>query len=53
MKDKSKKQEKDKIEKMVGKKAIRCRRCFMVDSYAPSQKKCFHCGAKIYEIDAV
>jgi ribosomal protein L37E len=35
------------------KKAVKCRRCFMVDSYAPTEKKCFHCGAAIFYIDSV
>jgi len=46
-----KKQQKKQV--TTEKKAIRCRRCFMIDSYAPDQKKCFHCGAILYEIDAV
>ncbi len=50
MKSKAKKQE---VEKTPETKAIKCRRCFMIDSYTPKQKKCFHCGALIYDIDAV
>jgi len=50
---KAKKKKKSGKEKEAEKKAIKCRRCFMVDSYAPAQKKCFHCGAAIFYIDAV
>jgi len=35
---------------------IRCRKCFMVDSYIIEEKKeikCKHCGAKIYIIDSI
>jgi len=35
------------------KRTIRCRNCFMVDSYTPEEKKCKHCGAKIFIIDSV
>lgn len=42
-----------KIKAETVKKTIKCRRCFMSDSYAPDQKKCFHCGAEIFDIDAI
>ncbi|MCM8804156.1 MAG: hypothetical protein NC833_02745 [Candidatus Omnitrophica bacterium] len=35
---------------------IRCRKCFMVDSYEIEEKKeikCKHCGSKIYKIDSI
>ncbi|MCM8768312.1 MAG: hypothetical protein NC911_01300 [Candidatus Omnitrophica bacterium] len=32
---------------------IRCRLCFMVDGYLPEERKCRHCGAELYRIDAV
>lgn len=35
---------------------IRCRKCFMVDTYEieeGKETKCKHCGEKIYIIDAV
>lgn len=36
---------------------IRCRRCFMVDSYVieteKKEIKCKHCGEKIYLIDTI
>ncbi|HOK79469.1 MAG TPA: hypothetical protein PK303_01455 [bacterium] len=30
---------------------IRCRVCFIVDGYYPDEKKCRHCGARLFEID--
>ncbi|MGC8805466.1 MAG: hypothetical protein ACP5JO_00570 [Candidatus Ratteibacteria bacterium] len=30
---------------------IRCRVCFIVDGYYPHEKKCKHCGARLFEID--
>lgn len=35
------------------KRTIRCRNCFMVDSYTSEEKKCKHCGAKIFIIDSI
>lgn len=35
------------------KTTIRCRNCFMVDSYAADEKKCRHCGAAIFLMDVV
>ncbi|MCM8784699.1 MAG: hypothetical protein NC827_00380 [Candidatus Omnitrophica bacterium] len=35
---------------------IRCRKCFMVDTYIIEEGKeikCKHCGSKIYTIDAI
>jgi|GEM_PF-1969322 DNA-directed RNA polymerase subunit RPC12/RpoP len=35
---------------------VRCRKCFMVDSYEIEEGKeikCKHCGAKIYIIDSI
>jgi len=35
---------------------VRCRKCFMVDSYIIEEGKeikCNHCGAKIYKIDSI
>jgi len=42
-----------KRKKPVKKITIRCRKCFMVDSYTPNEKKCRHCGAELYLIDAI
>ncbi len=37
----------------VEKKTVRCRNCFMVDSYTAEEKKCKHCGATIFLLDVV
>jgi ribosomal protein L37E len=49
-----------KMEKKNKKVTIRCRKCFMVDSYKieehddkKKEYKCKHCGEKIYLIDEV
>ncbi|MCS7181324.1 MAG: hypothetical protein NZ891_08280 [bacterium] len=50
-----KKDEKMKTKTKV-KITIRCRKCFMVDSYIieeDKENKCRHCGAKIYKIDTI
>lgn len=46
-----KNQEKPKKKKVT----IRCRTCFMTDSYVIENEnlKCRHCGSKIYIIDAL
>ena len=48
------------MKKMEKKKkiTIRCRKCFMVDTYEiekedEKEQKCRHCGEKIYKIDEV
>jgi ribosomal protein L37E len=43
---------KEKKAKVV-KRTVRCRSCFMVDSYTVEEKKCRHCGAVIFLLDAV
>lgn len=50
----TKKKVKQKIEKK--KRTIKCRRCFMIDTYYTEEiekgkSKCYHCGEKIYDID--
>jgi rRNA maturation endonuclease Nob1 len=35
------------------KRTIRCRNCFMVDSYTEDEKYCRHCGAKLFPMDSV
>ena len=42
-----------KKKKTEEKRTIRCRNCFMVDSYTAEEKKCRHCGIDLYLIDAV
>ncbi len=39
------------IEEHIERINIRCRKCFMVDSYLPDEKTCKHCGAIIYRVD--
>lgn len=43
------KKKKEKQEK----RTIRCRNCFMVDSYTSDEKNCRHCGAKLFTIDSI
>lgn len=33
------------------KKNIRCRFCFIVDGYTNNEKKCKHCGSRLFDID--
>jgi len=48
-----------KMERKKKKITIRCRRCFMTDSYEIEENdkkkeyKCKHCGEKIYLIDEI
>ncbi|MBN1444708.1 MAG: hypothetical protein JW957_01200 [Candidatus Omnitrophica bacterium] len=49
----TKKKIQGKKKKTAEKRTIRCRNCFMVDSYTAEEKKCRHCGIDIYLIDAV
>lgn len=49
---KKKTPEKKKKVKTV-KRTVRCRNCFMVDSYTADEKKCKHCGAVIFLLDAI
>lgn len=30
---------------------FRCRKCFMIDGYSESEKKCRWCGAELLEMD--
>jgi hypothetical protein len=34
-------------------KNYRCRSCLIVDGYTKEEKKCRHCGGRIFEIDLV
>lgn len=43
------KKKKARVEKMT----VRCRGCFMVDSYTAEEKKCKHCGAAIFLLDVI
>ncbi|MCX8082838.1 MAG: hypothetical protein N3D17_05530 [bacterium] len=49
----NKKEKEIEKKERIDKRTIRCRICFMVDSYTPDEKKCKHCGAKIFIIDSV
>jgi DNA-directed RNA polymerase subunit RPC12/RpoP len=50
---KTAKVKKSKKKEKVEKRTIRCRDCFMVDSYTVKEDKCRHCNAKIFVIDSV
>ncbi len=49
----TKKKTQGKKKEHAEKRTVRCRNCFMVDSYTAEEKKCKHCGVEIYLIDAV
>ncbi|HOL22284.1 MAG TPA: hypothetical protein PLQ41_05475 [bacterium] len=49
----TKKEKRTEKKERQEKRTIRCRNCFMVDSYTSEEQKCKHCGAKIFIIDSV
>ncbi len=48
---KEKTPEKKKVK--AKKRTIRCRNCFMVDTYTLDEKQCRHCGAELFPLDEV
>ncbi|HOJ30474.1 MAG TPA: hypothetical protein PK165_00695 [bacterium] len=50
-KEKTRSDGKKVTQTLVEKTNIRCRVCFIVDGYYPDEKKCRHCGARLFEID--
>ncbi|MCM8788769.1 MAG: hypothetical protein NC907_03150 [Candidatus Omnitrophica bacterium] len=38
-------------EPLSEKRNIKCRVCFIVDGYTQHEKKCKHCGSRLFDID--